>query len=240
LKRSHVPSRDAQRPPPEASIAPELPASQRRILAAAVEAFAKTGYAGTATNVIARLAGVAEGTIFRYYPTKKDLLIAAVGPLLVRTMSAEARVRVAGLLAADYPSVDAFVRAVAADRLAFARENPALVRLVVQEISFHPELRRQFQVNVLPVFYPLLIQAIVRLQGRGLIGDIAPASAARLILSCVIGYAVPRLFLAPEAAWNDDEEIATIARVLAHGLAPPPPARPSPVRGSRKSVRRPR
>jgi AcrR family transcriptional regulator len=236
VRRSRAASRNAG-PPPGASEGSELPASQRRILAAAAEAFAKTGYAGTATSVIARLAGVAEGTIFRYYPTKKALLIAAVGPLIVRTMSVEARARVAGLLAADYSSVDAFVRAVAADRLAFARENPALVRLVVQEISFHPELRRQFQVNVVPAFYPLLIQAIVRLQRRALIGDIAPASAARLILSCVIGYALPRLFFAPESAWNDDDEIATMARVLAHGLAPPVPARAaSPVRRSRKSA----
>jgi AcrR family transcriptional regulator len=210
--------RSVQPPAPEKSLG--LPASQQRILAAAVEAFAESGYAGTATSEIARRAGVAEGTIFRYYPTKKDLLIGAVGPLMARTMTPEARARLETLLTTEYPSVEAFVHTVAADRLAFARENPLLVRLVVQEIPFHAELREQFRQRVLSVFFPLLLQAIVRLQERGLIGPIAPTTAARLIMSSVIGYALPRLFLAPEAEWDDATELAAIAGVLARGLAP--------------------
>jgi AcrR family transcriptional regulator len=210
--KSREPTPKEQTPPP--------PASQQRILAAAVEAFAETGYAGTTTSEIARRAGVAEGTIFRYYPTKKDLLIGAVGPFLANTMTPAARARLDALLTAEYPSVEVFVRTVAEDRLAFARENPVLVRLVVQEIPFHAELREQFRQRVLTLFFPLLVRAIVRLQERGLIGPIAPASAARLIMSSVIGYALPRLFLAPDAEWDDATELAAIAGVLARGLAP--------------------
>ncbi|EAD5296161.1 helix-turn-helix transcriptional regulator, partial [Listeria monocytogenes] len=56
---------------------------QRRIVAASIELFAEKGYAGTSTNEIAKKAGVAEGTIFRHYKTKKDLLMAITMPTLI-------------------------------------------------------------------------------------------------------------------------------------------------------------
>ncbi|HDR5124643.1 TPA: helix-turn-helix transcriptional regulator, partial [Bacillus anthracis] len=57
---------------------------QMRILEAAVDMFGEKGYASTSTSEIAKRAGVAEGTIFRYYKTKKDLLLAVVMPTLMK------------------------------------------------------------------------------------------------------------------------------------------------------------
>src|SRR5690554_2141452 len=48
---------------------------QSRIIQAAVEIFSEKGYAASSTSEIAQKAGVAEGTIFRHYKTKKDLLM---------------------------------------------------------------------------------------------------------------------------------------------------------------------
>ncbi len=45
-----------------------------RILEAAVDMFGEKGYASTSTSEIAKRAGVAEGTIFRYYKTKKRFI----------------------------------------------------------------------------------------------------------------------------------------------------------------------
>lgn len=49
----------------------DLTPKQAKILQAAVEIFAEKGYAATSTSEIAKRAGVAEGTIFRHYKTKK-------------------------------------------------------------------------------------------------------------------------------------------------------------------------
>lgn len=43
----------------------------KKIILAAIQAFAEKGYASTSTSEIAKNAGVAEGTIFRHYKTKK-------------------------------------------------------------------------------------------------------------------------------------------------------------------------
>ncbi len=51
---------------------------RQQILEAALDLFARQGFYATSTRQVAQAAGVAEGTIFNYFPTKKDLLIAAV------------------------------------------------------------------------------------------------------------------------------------------------------------------
>ena len=48
-----------------------LTEKQKRIVQAAIESFAEKGFSATSTNEIAQKAGVAEGTIFRHYKTKK-------------------------------------------------------------------------------------------------------------------------------------------------------------------------
>ncbi len=59
-----------------------------RIIAAAVALFARSGFNGVSTKEIAQRANVSDGNIFRYFPTKRDLFIAAIdselGKLSVR------------------------------------------------------------------------------------------------------------------------------------------------------------
>ena len=59
----------------------QMQASARRqqILEAAVRLFAQKGVARTTTRQIAQEVGVAEGLIFRYFPTKLDLVRAVTG-----------------------------------------------------------------------------------------------------------------------------------------------------------------
>ena len=54
-------------------------ARRQQILETAVRLFARQGVARTTTRQIAREVGVAEGLIFRYFPTKLDLVRAVTG-----------------------------------------------------------------------------------------------------------------------------------------------------------------
>src|SRR3954467_9569892 len=46
------------------------------VLRTAVAEFARTGYAGTSTEAVARAAGISQPYLFKMFPTKKALLIA--------------------------------------------------------------------------------------------------------------------------------------------------------------------
>ena len=58
--------------------------TQAKILDATVEALVAVGYAGTTTPEICRRAGVSQGALFRYWPTKGVLLADAAAHLLGR------------------------------------------------------------------------------------------------------------------------------------------------------------
>ncbi|WP_410790027.1 TetR/AcrR family transcriptional regulator [Kribbella sp. C-35] len=57
-----------------------LTAAERgeEVLGAAIQAFGRSGYAGTKTDEIARLAGVSQPYVIRLFGTKQQLFLAAV------------------------------------------------------------------------------------------------------------------------------------------------------------------
>lgn len=56
-------------------------ATQAALLAATVDVLGEKGYAGTTTTEVAKRAGVSYGALLHHFPTKTDLLCAAVGHL---------------------------------------------------------------------------------------------------------------------------------------------------------------
>ena len=61
-------------------MSPRMTADERReaVIAAAAIEFAGGGFAGTATDAIARRAGVSQPYLFQLYRTKKELFLATV------------------------------------------------------------------------------------------------------------------------------------------------------------------
>lgn len=57
---------------------------QQEILDAAVRAFSRQGYHNCTVAQVAREAGVADGTIYLYFPSKEDLLVSAFRHVLER------------------------------------------------------------------------------------------------------------------------------------------------------------
>src|SRR5690348_16310098 len=58
--------------------------TKARLLEAAVLLFSRGGFNGTGTRDIARLAEINESTLFRHYPSKKDLFWAALETRLTK------------------------------------------------------------------------------------------------------------------------------------------------------------
>jgi AcrR family transcriptional regulator len=99
-------------------------ATENRILEAAVQLFSRQGFKGSSTREIARLAGVNEVTVFRYFPRKKDLFWAA-------TDSHLSRLRIGKELKARLESEED-PRVVV----------PLIVQLLVETVYSHPEIMR--------------------------------------------------------------------------------------------------
>ncbi|HEY3243502.1 MAG TPA: TetR/AcrR family transcriptional regulator [Phycisphaerae bacterium] len=67
----------------------ELTARRREeILEVAAQVFARRGYPGTDVQIVADELGVGKGTIYRYFPSKQDLFLAAVDRAMVQLKGA--------------------------------------------------------------------------------------------------------------------------------------------------------
>lgn len=195
---------------------------QRRIFEAAIEVFAEKGFAASSTSEIAQRAGVAEGTIFRHYKTKKELLLSIVTPALVKLMAPFILREFGDVLSKPYDSYDQFLKAMIENRIAFLRKNKRLLKIVVQEIPFHPDLQEQFKTVVLSQVLDRLGKVIDSFKAQGKLADLPTTTIMRLSASAIMGYVATRELYGMQegAVWDDERELeATIAFVM-KGLAP--------------------
>src|SRR5262245_20194126 len=101
---------------------------QAEILAAAAKAFAANGFANADVQAIADDIGVGKGTVYRYFPTKDELFLAAVDRGL-KDLSAAIDAVV------EDDTVDPLVRFEAAvlAYLTFFHDHPEMAELFIQE-----------------------------------------------------------------------------------------------------------
>ncbi|HDR6317071.1 TetR/AcrR family transcriptional regulator [Bacillus wiedmannii] len=194
---------------------------QMRILEAAVDMFGEKGYASTSTSEIAKRAGVAEGTIFRYYKTKKDLLLAVVMPTLTK-FAAPFFVQAFAkeIFKSEYESYEGLLRVVIYNRFEFAKKHFPMIKILIQEVPFQPELKNEIQHLVEIELLSHFKKLIVKFQEEGEIIEIPPSSVLRLTLSAVLGLLLTRFLLLPEEKWDDEVEIENTIQFILYGLTP--------------------
>jgi AcrR family transcriptional regulator len=112
---------------------PDLESRRKaEILDAAAKVFAASGFAGTQVQTIADRLGVGNGTVYRYFPTKEALFLAAVQRGLTELTDT-----IEPLMAADSDPVET-VRRVVQAYLAFFHRRPEMAELFIQERAAFP------------------------------------------------------------------------------------------------------
>lgn len=199
----------------------ELTDKQKKIIISAIESFAEKGFSATSTSEIAKKAGVAEGTIFRHYKTKKDLLLAIVAPVMAKFVAPFIIKDLKKVLNQDYECYEDFLKAILENRREFLIKNLATVKILVQEIPFHPELKELFKEHIALKVYAQFEKLVKHYQAKGQIIEIPAYSVFRLTFSSVFGYLIARYMILPEADWDDEAETERTIQFIMHGLAGP-------------------
>ncbi|GMK40598.1 TetR family transcriptional regulator [Paenibacillus sp. CCS19] len=198
---------------------------QARIVAAAAEIFASKGFAAASTSEIAQRAGVAEGTIFRHYRTKKDLLLSIVAPVMSRIVAPFVMRDFGRVFEDRYDSFDQFLRAVIDNRILFLKKNMSILKIFVQEVPFHPDLQEQFQKVVLKQVLARMTVIVDRFREDGMLIDLPSTTIIRLAVSTMIGYVIVRALYGEKegADWDDEQERQATIDFIMRGLAVPSP-----------------
>jgi AcrR family transcriptional regulator len=196
-----------------------LTEKQKKIILAAIDSFSEKGFAATSTSEIAKRAGVAEGTIFRHYKTKKDLLLAIVAPTMAKFLAPFIIKDLNKVLHTKYDSYEDFLRAMIKNRIEFLKGNISLIKILLQEIPFQPDLQAQFKAHIVPKVYERFKELIQHYQEKGEIIDLPPYTVVRFAASTIFGYLIGRYLLFPEFPWDEELEIERTIQFIMHGLA---------------------
>lgn len=198
---------------------PKLTKKQIAILEAATDLFAEKGYAGTSTSEIATKAEVAEGTIFKHFKSKKGLLMAVVSPMMVKWLAPMIKKDLNKVLDQEFEYIQDFIRAMIENRKEFIQKNLPMLKILVQEIPFHPDLKEKFIEYVGNDIFDKLREIVKYYQDKGQLADMKTDTIIRTLATSILSYIVARYVFLPEINW-DEEEIETerIIQILESGI----------------------
>jgi AcrR family transcriptional regulator len=190
---------------------------QRRdaILEAAAEVFGEKGYQRATMKEIAARVGIAPGTIYLYFKSKRDLLLAIADRLIGQAVDQ-------ALAQAVHLDAKGYIAAILRDRLRFARENQAFLQALVTEVWTDPELQERFFTQIIG---PIFASGSRYLQAQVAAGKlrpcrveiVVPAVAGAIVLLSAMRALVPDRLL-PDI--SDEELIEELTQLYLYGLAP--------------------
>lgn len=120
-----------------------------KIITAACELFCEKGYSATSTSEIAKKAEVSEGTIFRYFATKKELLIYIATYGLEKFADEFAIKPLLDLLEKHKNEpMQVFLYELVMNRYKLMEKYKSIIMIFVNELSFHSEIQELFRVKI--------------------------------------------------------------------------------------------
>lgn len=118
----------------------DLPEKQQQILKASLDLFAEKGFDKTSTAEIAAKAHVAQGTVYRRFKSKQDLLAAVLTPILTEVFPRAVQEFAGQNLNHDYDDLEQLLNIVVLDRLAFVQANHKVLKIIFTQVLTDPQM----------------------------------------------------------------------------------------------------
>lgn len=198
----------------------ELTTRQWQIIEAAIKVFSEKGFEGSRTIDIAKEAKIAEGTIFRYFKTKKSLLIGLLIPLISKFLRPLVILSVEKVMKNDKKKpIDKVLEVILLDRLSLIKKNKGLIKTVAVESQYHPELLEPIRRDIAPRLIEVINDFVKCNIAAGNFKDLEPTFISRSLVSLLMGYIILKGF-APDifTLGDDEEEIKNIVNLFLNGV----------------------
>lgn len=201
----------------------DLPGKEKKILEAAIGIFSEKGFSASTTSEIAKSAGIAEGTIFRYYKTKKDILRG----ILIQTINLfSSKIVIVGIEkifeTVEEKDLKTVFKEILRDRLKLAETLFPMFRVVLTEAIYHEDVREAIYKNIVAKAVDTVGSFQEIMVKRGLLRNDIPTTA--LLRSAIGSLAVligQKILMGNKFTPEEFEAEADIAiDILLNGLAP--------------------
>jgi AcrR family transcriptional regulator len=180
-------------------------ARREQILKTALGLFAAQGFDATSTRQIAKEAGIAEGLIFHYFPTKASLLTAILEDRLEGRRAFRTQLRHLLEDTGGKPAPEV-LREVASGWLATLRRDEEIVVVLFTTAQTNPEVREAWQGMIREGTELLTNYLSARVEDGELRKDLPLETAATMFVSSLMIFFLTRRHL-PEPEWREQSEV---------------------------------
>ncbi|MEX1378324.1 MAG: TetR/AcrR family transcriptional regulator [Eubacteriales bacterium] len=159
-----------------------------KIMNAAIKNFSQNGFSRTKTKDIAKDAGVGEGTIFTYFPSKESILESMI-PMLIKIMQPKLEKPVQQILEDKKDaSIDIIMGEIIFDRIKVIGANIPFMKALLPELIHRPNLLSQLKTAVMPIIHKYLGRLLTAAQEKGEIKKLDEDIAIFQITGFILGY----------------------------------------------------
>lgn len=188
-----------------------------KIREAAIKLFSEKGFEGTATREIAAEAGVAEGTIFRYFPAKNDILLNIAEEVLPRMSISSME---STFQRYKDREADEILKAFLKERMELFKENFELIKIIWIEAQFKPDLLQvHFEKTVRPTL--ALIEDYISLEiEKGVFRELDPVITARAVMGTFFAhFFLNEIFTMGKKLTDIEKELDEHIDIILNGIA---------------------
>lgn len=192
---------------------------ERSILEAAVKVINEKGFHAATTKEIAREAGVAEGTIFNYFPTKKDILH-QISVKLVEQVIPEFVVEPfdSVLLQSKRKPPEEALRHIFMNRIELLEQNLNLLKVALTEFQYHPDLRN---ISYEKIIFPMRSKVKQYLEdgiAAGVFREVDVSVLASSFVGMLLSIIFTRRILMNDTESGFDQDIDALVDMLLRGI----------------------
>ncbi|MCL2265822.1 MAG: TetR/AcrR family transcriptional regulator [Treponema sp.] len=190
---------------------------QKLIIKTAIELFSKQGYAATSTREIAQKAGVAEGSIFKLFPTKKDIILWITKHIINTALFPLISSGIHELMEKPFNSREDFLAAFLENRLELIQEGVPLFKILIQEIPFQPDIRTMLLEQFKKMPLDMIAKKLMIIETQC---DFNETDIMNLIISCISGFFLFRIMVFPENFSENQikNDAEVLVRFMSRGL----------------------
>jgi AcrR family transcriptional regulator len=185
--------------------------SRRKIMQAALEAFAETGYSQTSMDDIVKRSGLSKGTLYWHFKNKQELFLATIEMVMKKWDE-----QLANLAEADV-SAEERIRTFFAGVGAFFAENKNLVGLMVD--AFFQSYQMEEAQFIMKDIYARFVGHIERIIQQGIDnGEFRAVDPHMVAVSLMAGGDGVSFYILFEPDWDLSKALNTITDLILRGL----------------------
>ncbi|MDG5786496.1 TetR/AcrR family transcriptional regulator [Evansella sp. AB-P1] len=196
----------------------ELNEKQISILKAAIDIIAEKGFSSSRTSEIAKKAGVSEGTLFRYFPSKKDMMLALLPLIIHHFFKPIIEETLAKIKEDKKGALNQELTLLFKQRLHLIDQNRKILKIVLIESIYYPELMLSVQKLMEETIYPSMEQFIEQQREKHKLRKVDSTTISRSFISLLLGYIVLSNYFPKLYPRNDETEITKMVDILLNGI----------------------